>query len=87
MNKPPDEIYLEMTDLRYVLSGFAVAIRECFPEKRDEFADAMRTWANSPNRTEAARRALHVLADDVDGTLPESPVEPPKPTLKLVKDE
>ena len=72
MTKAPD-IYLDMSDLRHVFAGFALGIYTCFPEKRDEFAAIMRTWADTPSRTEAARLALHCLADDVDGTLPERP--------------
>ena len=87
MNKPPDDIYLDMVDLRHILHGFAISIYTCFPADRDKFAATMRLWADSGHRTEAARQALHWLANDVDGTLPEAPVEPPKPTLKIVKDE
>ena len=86
MSKPPDT-YLGMEDLRDIFGAFAAAIHICLPEKRVEFADIMRKWADQPKVTEAARRALHGLAGTVDGTLPESPIEPPKPTLRIVKDD
>ena len=85
MTKKAPDIYLNMPDLRHVFAGFALGIYTCFPEKRDEFADIMRTWADTPSRTEAARLALHCLADDVDGTLRPPTIEPPKPSLRVVE--
>ena len=82
MTKKAPDIYLEMEDLRHIFAGFALGVFHCFPERRDEFANIMRTWADTPSRTPAAREALHALADDVDGTLPEALT--PKPSLRIV---
>ena len=65
MTKKPPDIYLDMSDLRHIFAGFALGIYTCFPEKRDEFANIMRLWAETPSRTPAAREAIHLLADEI----------------------
>ncbi len=84
MSRRPD-IYLDMGDLREVLSGFAAGLGTIIEANTRQYAaDWMRTVADSPHRTPAAATALRHLADCFQGVPPSEPAPDPRSRFKLV---